>query len=455
MKLYVILRGDSILRIEKGDYSPMPLTENELENMRGKINAELGEVIDILDDLGIDEERDDIDDYDVQQSVLMRWINEFMDNNINGFDLPIWIECNKDYLAKLQEVFNKYMNAIDTPAFRHEKGLISDVRFICDKLLACYKEYHGSHDQAKEIMKHILRRCIDNKFLISELGKSYALRGIAPFYELHHAGYDNVYEVALNTPLDLYRIRSVKENVDLTSPKDMFHIPYSERYLAVEQRFSPKETPCLYLGTSSYDCWIECREPGLETVYVSGFRPVDKGEKLKILNLAVSEGLINGMYTKKSDDYLSPEHFLQNEIMRIFPLVIATSFSVKEKEENRERVEYIIPHLIMQVLREFDIDGVAYLSKRVESCIQYPCAINIALPAYDISEEKEYGEICGCFKVTPPKKFATLIENETISKNYISIVYDNEYTDPSLKQYKDKCDKFVRCDNNIIDLYEF
>lgn len=376
-----------------------------------------------------------------------------MNNNINGFELPIWIECNNDYSVKLKEMFDTYISSIDTPAFRHEEGLISEIKDICDDVFACYVEYTLNSNNALKMMRNILQKYYDNEFLVSELGKSYALRGISPFYELHHSGYDGIYELMLNTPLDLYRIRSTEKSDDISDYKDMLHIPYSKRKYASNQRFSLKECPCLYLGTSSYDCWVECRNPEFETVYISGFRPNDEGEKLRIINLAISEGLINGMYTKMQDEYFSPEHDLQNEMMKIFPLVIATSFTIRDNSKSREKVEYIISHLIMEVLKSCNVDGVAYLSKRVEADIQYPCAVNLAFPVYDINDCKEYGKICDCFKVTKPKKITDLSKEETDSKNYISTVYSEKYTEPSLKNYEDMHKIFVKCDNRITDFY--
>lgn len=159
------------------------------------------------------------------------------------------------------------------------------------------------------------------------------------------------------------------------------------------------------------------------------------------------------MYNKQLDSYCSPKHKLQNEIMKIFPLVIATSFSVNDKNENREKVEYIIPHLVMKVLKDCDIDGVAYLSKRVEVNIQYPCAVNVALPAYDICDEREYSKVCDCFDVTQPRKITVLSEEKTDSKNYLLNVFDNIYMDLSVKIYNDAYKNFAKCDNRITDLY--
>lgn len=76
------------------------------------------------------------------------------------------------------------------------------------------------------------------------------------------------------------------------------------------QRFSIPGVPCLYLGTTSYVCWLEMDKP-----HDSEFN------------------------------------------------VYATSFSIKNKER-KFKSEYIVSQLIMQCLSELLIDGIAYASKK-------------------------------------------------------------------------------------------
>lgn len=453
MSLYIGLHDDKFLFAKKEGYSPLPFNDDEI-NLLEHMNKEIN-IIDIIHDLGLNPTEYDLDNYETQQEIIYSWHNKYLDNNINGFSLPIWIENNEEYLTKLQEKFDNYINAIDVPSFRHEYNLLNDVKDICDKIIECYSDVLDDEEKSQLGMQKILKRFYDNEFLLSDFGKSYAFRGIAPFNKLHCIDYDDVYQLMNNTPLDFYRIRVGKRTTVFSKIEDILHIPYSKRNFVKEQRFSVEGCPCLYLGTSSFDCWNECRKPDIDSVFISGFRPNENGERLKILNLAISEPLIDGVYQKQLEARNSMARYLQNEMIRIFPLVIASSFSVKDDRPNRVKNEYIIPHLIMNSLHKCGFDGVAYLSKRVEVDIQYPCAVNVALPAYDICANKEYSDICKCFTITPPQKFLSLTHKTPVTyENYLFKTFKYKYKDDPLSIYENKYRDFAKCDNAISALYD-
>ena len=57
---------------------------------------------------------------------------------------------------------------------------------------------------------------------------------------------------------ELYRIRPHIDKPDHdVCLIDLFHIPYSERYLVKNERFSISGQPCLYLATSLNIAWKE------------------------------------------------------------------------------------------------------------------------------------------------------------------------------------------------------
>ena len=49
----------------------------------------------------------------------------------------------------------------------------------------------------------------------------------------------------------------------------MFHIKYSLRSKVKTQRFSFPGLPCLYLGASSYVCWLELNRPAFDKFQVA------------------------------------------------------------------------------------------------------------------------------------------------------------------------------------------
>ncbi len=70
----------------------------------------------------------------------------------------------------------------------------------------------------------------------------------------------------------------------------MLHIPFCNRELVSTQRFSVPGVPCLYLGTTSYVCWLEMDKPQDNIFNVSAF---ELPENLNILNLVIDHHLIN------------------------------------------------------------------------------------------------------------------------------------------------------------------
>ena len=93
--------------------------------------------------------------------------------------------------------------------------------------------------------------------------------------------------------------------------------------------------------------------------------------------MTISQALINGIYHKRIDNSEIKEK-LQIMMLKIFPLIIATSFSVSEK--NREiKYEYLISQALMKVINEI---GIAYLSMKGKDEFQYPQGVNLALRYY-------------------------------------------------------------------------
>lgn len=358
--------------------------------------------------------------FEQRQNIFHIWNTQFLDNNINGFSMPKYVCDNDSYLNELSSLFEKYKNEVQKIAFKHEENLVEDVTSNCDMLLQALNIYlDGDKNKAKTIISSLIKKYIDNTFWVSDLDKSYAFRGNAPFVDLHSEGYKKIYANMMCGDIDFYRARYG----DVAKDKKQFlHIPYSLLNKVTEQRFSLKEQPCLYLGTSSYVCWTECRKPELENFYIAGFRANELGKKLKIFNLVASEPLANGIYSKGNDKEFNKE--LQNSMLKLLPIVFATSFSVNN-EYRQEKYEYIIPQLIMQALSELNIDGVAYLSKQGKNDFQYPQGVNLAIPVLDISYDKEYGEVCNKFIITEPKGFKEYLESQTQSKSYINRAFSD------------------------------
>ena len=368
-----------------------------------------------------------------------------LDNNINGFSLPIAVQNNEEYKKKLQEILEKFISYINKPAFESEKNLIEDVKLICKKIIESLDlAISGQNDKSEAVLAELLKSYINHEFGVSELDKSYAFRGLAPFKELHSVT-GKEYDLMMSSNLSFFRGRTVnkKKNEEVNNLKDICSLSYSEREKANDLRFSSKGEICLYLGTTTYVCSQECRWiKESQDLYMAAFKFNEKGKKLKILNLVISQFLINGIYNNGLDKENEYKRHLQITMIKLLPLIIATSFTVKTSDEIRKndygesiKFEYLLTQRLIKSIQNADIDGIAYLSKQGENDLQYPHGVNLAIPMNDVSENKEYSSLYKCFEITLPILFdenkinKELIGNEVsyINKHYPEYLNSHSY----------------------------
>lgn len=434
-----------------------------------------------------DKVKEDISNQLLEDNELRKLIDansEKMDNNIKGFILPITVNNNDEYKKKVQRMLVEYSDAVNKPAFESECNLIHDVKLICDNIIeALNLAIEGKDNEAEIILSDVLKIYANHEFGVSELNNSYAFRGIAPFEKAHTCiGYEDKYKQMMSGDLSFYRARVVDKNSNEEIDKidHIISLPFSKRYKAKDMRFSLKDEVCLYLGTTSYICskeskWVEEQQK----LYMAAFKFNDQGKKLNILNLTVSEFLINGIFNKGLDkDEYSRE--LQSIMIKIFPLIIATSFTVNNSDEIRKekykeviKYEYLLSQRLIKAIQKVNIDGVAYLSRQGENDLQYPHGVNLAVPMGDICERKEYSDLYKCFEITKPillneENLKKEISEEIsyINKHYLEFHYDNaDFTIPNIMStvfYKDKQvfygkTPFSKLDNYLAtqEYYEF
>ena len=115
----------------------------------------------------------------------------------------------------------------------------------------------------------------------------------------------------------------------------MLHIPFSKRGKTGNYRFSIPGIPSLYLGNTSYSCWVELGRPSEHDFYVS---PVLLDGSQRLLNLAVM--------TRKQWNLHDDDADYVRCWLKLIMLMIATSYVVEE--ENRVfRSEYIVSQSIL------------------------------------------------------------------------------------------------------------
>lgn len=352
---------------------------------------------------------------------------EYNDNNINGFSMPIKINRDSDYLNSLTENLNRYYDFIQNKfAFNKEPNLVKDIEITSRKLIsAIQKYYNGNITKARKQVKHILKKFREDdseNFFISELDRSYAFRGVAPFESLRVEYCEEEHYKEMNEfPLSFFKARTGS----VSKRDDTLHVPFDKRGLISTQRFSIAGIPCMYFGTTSYGCWIELDKPANRDFNVASYKFNESGRGLKILNLVISEPLINGIFNREMDSEDSIRKKLQLKMIKIFPIVIATSFSVLEQGRNFKS-EYIMSQLIMHCLKDIEIDGIAYLSKKGRDDFQYPHGVNLAIPVFEKCKNEKFGEVCNNFSLSNPfnyESFLNLKEKDNAELNYINRIY--------------------------------
>lgn len=346
---------------------------------------------------------------------------------INGFQMPFVANNNEDYEKKLKEKLSAYIKEIERPAFKLEDNLVDDVKNVCQKVIDAFEAVKsGKSEDAEKLVSEILKDYKQYPFAVSELDKSYAFRGIAPFQELRSSWKNKkYYEDMLESDLNFFRARVGGADDKIQNIEDINYLPYSKRLLSKDMRFSSRGKICLYLGVTSFVCSEECRWDKKNNLYISSFKFNEKGKRLKILNLVVLQALMNGMIPKNKNEL--PEKCIHNAMIKVFPFVIATMFTIKTSDEERKKYhetvkyEYLLSQVLMNVLQKEEIDGVAYLSRQGKDDFQYPQMVCLALPVTDINNENEYGDLTNCYEMTKPVLFNKFDKNmHFVKKSYIN-----------------------------------
>lgn len=343
-----------------------------------------------------------------------------IDTALNDFELPIVISSDNEYQSRMADILNRFlihMKKVNNIGSETILSLEEDISSIIECLNLYYQaDFTG----AKKKIACIIKRYVNDEFIVSDINKSYAFRGMSNFKECMSV-YENNKEIQNNyskmnePPLNFFKAR---DSVKKIARKDMLHIPFNNRGLVATRRFSMPGIPCLYLATSSLGCWIEMNMPQKDTFWVSSFA-IKK--ELKVLNLCVQQHQINGACSLINNQV---EYDLAMQEIKIWPLVCATSFSILE--ENRSfKSEYIVSQLLMQCLKEFGIDAIAYNSKKMVDFYAYPQCVNLAIPAISKGDGL-YSDISNHIELTEAISFGELSklkDPQISSKSYVNEIY--------------------------------
>ncbi len=260
----------------------------------------------------------------------MHMINrEILKDDIMWLPIEFDVQCEKGIYNRLKDFGNKLKN------YGVNQDLQKRVDEFCDNLKKMYEEYYiGHQNKAYQAFKNALMLQTNGRLLKSELSK-----------------------------VSLYRARRNMGNCDYKND-EMFHIRYSERGKVQTQRFSFPGLPCLYLGESSYVCWLELNRPQFEQFQVATIRQKNDTNTFNVIDLCIHPL----EFYKKLEQY--EEKLKEKEILQYlqwWPIMAACSIVVKN-EEDSFKPEYIFPQYMLQYFLEEEGDsdciGIKYISTK-------------------------------------------------------------------------------------------
>ena len=194
------------------------------------------------------------------------WMSVLEDNELI---IPCRINWDCDYFPILKKNFTFLIDGLklhNAPEclIKISENYISDILSAID----CY--YKGNIIKSHSIIANLIDDCCaDNEYAITNINDSIAF----PY----------VTEPA-KSEVQFFRAR-LNESVEDYPAKEMLHIPFINRSIVKSERFSIPGLPSLYLGNTSYVCWLEMGRPADFRFNVS---PVLLDNSQKIFNLTVT-----------------------------------------------------------------------------------------------------------------------------------------------------------------------
>lgn len=349
--------------------------------------------------------KSEIDEMEVAENIkemLRDKVKDFPDKSfgLTRFALPIQFETEQDFRDKIEKKFDDYLYDIKDKEGVNKKTYNRTCRNInmIKKALEFYDE-SKFRSAVNEIYK-LLHFYSKIPYVVTRIDESPAFRGITR--------YNDNKGIKANSKLTFFRGRiGDSKFIEI----DLLPHSFNSRERVSNNRFSMPGIPGMYLGLTSYACWIELGQPSFNIFNVSSY---DIPKHMKILNLAIVQEHLNGFFNSTEKEQQKIIEF--RRLVEFFPLVIASSFKCY-KEMRNFKIEYVIPNLIMSALSENEIEGVAYLSKAVpakEMKSNFPYLVNLAIPMRRDKSGNEYNSICRATQITAPTKMSDFVEKKNL-----------------------------------------
>ena len=293
----------------------------------------------------------------------LTWVK---DSIIKDLYAPYVVGTDEDYYKDLRTKYKLLYDVAKTAGADEESLKI--IKKYSDKVKESIRLYYGgSISKSHNIIRRLVKGCEGDTLAVNTIINSAAFPGTK------------------GTEIQFFRAR-LGDDVKSYKAKDMLHLPLTMRGKTGNYRFSIPGIPSLYLGNSSYACWIEL---GCPADYKLNVAPVVLEGNQKIFNLAVM-----------SRNWWELDELEESKVhcwLKLIILMMATSYTVEESGRIFKS-EYIVSQSIMLACKELGYDGVAYFSKRVSDEVFAFAAINLALFA-PYQNGRKYSAVCEHIKV--------------------------------------------------------
>lgn len=241
--------------------------------------------------------------------------------------------------------------------------IAEEYKNLFESILTTY--YKGDIISAYNIINDLIKEYKANRIIFSKLSKSYSFN----YYIIENKKWDNFL---------FFRART--GNIENENKENVLkHTPFDMISKIGSYRFSIPGQPCLYLGSTSYACWIEMGKPS-DRDFNAGCILLNKDYEILNLSTDIRVFLSSiGVLEKTSDKQMMFKSYLLSQV---------TSFCIKEENRNFKS-EYIISQLITLACKSNGVEGISYISKRVSSNVfGHDICMNLALFVPYEPEEK-------------------------------------------------------------------
>lgn len=271
-----------------------------------------------------------------------------------NYIFPKHIDKDYDYKDSLRKFLDNLIRDLEENDFDKNYIIMAkDYKKLFSKVILNY--YKGDIIGSYKLINECILKLKNNPILYSKLSKSWSFS----YFRNENKEWNEFV---------FFRSRIGDQTKEFL-PNDLKHTPFNMISKIGSYRFSIPGQPCLYLGGSSYVCWLEMNKPQ-DNEFNCG--AVLLKRDYRILNLSFDTsffvGLINRVREKEWPN-----------IFEGFLLTCATSFCVNEPHR-LFKSEYILSQLITLACKMNHIDGISYTSKRISSSIfRNDISMNLAL----------------------------------------------------------------------------